>query len=324
MGTMIRSRAVAILLAGPIVSPFVLSRRSVAQTTSPLRVITTPIEPSAGVYYAQSLGLFAKHGLNVSIQAMNNGEAAAAAVTGGAADVGVGNILSLAIAHQNGAGLTLVAPAAEYVNAAPVNALVVGFDSPIRTASDLRGRTIAVPAVNDLNMIATDGWIDANGGDSKSVRFTEMPTPLMGAAVTAQRIDAAMFATPFLSEAVANRSCRIIGLPFGAVGDRFLVNAWYAKNDWIASHRDEVARFAAAVQEAQLWANTHPNESGQVLLGVTKIRASVLAIMTRVTFAKNFEPSMIDPVIAIAARYGVLKKTFPANSLYLTETRSAN
>lgn len=138
---------------------FVPPTRAIAQSETRLRVITTPIDNSAGVEYAQALGFFKKYGLSVQIQVMNSGEAAAAAVAGGAADIGVANTLSLAIAHQKGIGLTLLAPAGVYVNSEPTIALVVAGDAPISSAKDLSGKTIAVPAINDLNTISAELWL---------------------------------------------------------------------------------------------------------------------------------------------------------------------
>lgn len=99
------ARAIAIAVLVSFVGSMGISPSpAAAQTSTILHVITTPIELSAGVYYAQSLGLFKKNGLDVQIQALQSGEAAAVAVAGGAAQIGVSNILSLAMAHEKGSG----------------------------------------------------------------------------------------------------------------------------------------------------------------------------------------------------------------------------
>jgi NitT/TauT family transport system substrate-binding protein len=294
---------------------FVPPTRAIAQSETGLRVITTPIDNSAGVEYAQALGFFKKYGLSVQIQVMNSGEAAAAAVAGGAADIGVANTLSLAIAHQKGIGLTLLAPAGVYVNSEPTIALVVAGDAPISSAKELSGKTIAVPAINDLNTISAELWLDKNGGNSKSVKFIELPTPQMATAVQSHVVDAAMIATPQLALALAH-GVRILGLPYGAVASKFSINGWYAKKDWLANHRDEAKRFALAVGEAQLWANSNHAASGKILAEVSKIDPLVLTKMTRATYADRFEPDLLQPVIDLAARYHVISESFPATDLY--------
>ena len=60
-----------------------------------LRIASTPIDVGAEVYYAQALGMFKQAGLDVQIQSIDNGAAIAAAVAGGAADIGQSNVVSL-------------------------------------------------------------------------------------------------------------------------------------------------------------------------------------------------------------------------------------
>ncbi len=295
---------------------YLASRASAsAQTKAALHVITTPIEFSAGVYYAQAHGSFDKYGLDVGIQALSSGEAAAVAVVGGTANVGVGNLLSLAIAHEKRLPITLIAPASAYVDNSPTIALVVAKASPLQRAADLDGKTIAVPAIGDLNTISTRAWLEKNGGNAKSVKFLEVPTPQMSSMIAKGVVDAAVLASPLLYAALA-QSSRVLGLPYGAIGKTFIINAWYASNDWLTTHRDEAKRFAMAVTEGQAWAMSDPAASAKVLEAVLKIDPTLLSTVTRVSFARRFEPALVQPVIDFAARYGVLKSAFSASELY--------
>lgn len=287
-----------------------------AQPAAELLVIATPLEGSAGPQYAQFLGTFKKYGLTVRVQAANNGEAAAAAVAGGAADIAIGNVLSLAVAHQKGIPLTLIAPSIVHVLGEPTNALVVAQQSAIRTAADLGGKTIGVQAVSDLNTAGTKTWLDKNGGDSKSVKFVELPTSQMGTSVGNHTIDAAVIGSPPLLVALASPCCRVLAYPYDAIGSRFLINGWYARNEWIAAHRDEARRFARAVVEAQVWANKNRAESARILAAWSKIDPDVMSRMPRETFAERFEPGLIQPLIDLAGRYRLIPAPFPATDLY--------
>jgi NitT/TauT family transport system substrate-binding protein len=289
---------------------------ALGQSEPAIHVITTPIEDSAGVYYAQGGGFFAKSGLQVDIQAMNSGEAAAAAVAGGAADIGVMNSLSMSIAHQRRIGLRYIAPASEYVDSAPTTLLVVAQDSPVRTARDLIGKTIAVAAVGDVKTIATKAWLVAEGVDPDKVRFIEVPGPQTAAALQQHLVDAGMLSEPFLSDARLQKMTRAIASPFGAIAPRFILNGWYAKESWIAGHRDEVKRFTDAVTAAQAWAMSNPQASGAVLIGVAKITPAVLTGMKRATFAPRFDPALLQPVVNVAARFNLIDAPFPAPDLY--------
>jgi NitT/TauT family transport system substrate-binding protein len=294
---------------------------ALGQSEPTLRVITTPIEDSAGVYYAQGGGFFAKSGLQVDIQAMNSGEVAASAVAGGAADIGVMNVLSMSIAHQRGIGLRFIAPASEYVENAPTTLLVVAQDSPIRAARDLIGKTVAVAAVGDVKTIATKAWLVAQGVDPAQVRFIEVPGPQTASALQQHVVDAGMLSEPFLSDARLQKLTRAIASPFSAIAPRFILNGWYAKESWIAGHRDEVKRFSDAVAAGQAWAMSNPQASGAVLIQVAKIKPTVLAGMKRATFASRFDPALLQPVVNVAAKFNLIDASFPAPDLY---TAAAN
>lgn len=283
-------------------------------------MITTPIELSAGVYYAQSLGLFEKHGLTVQIQAIKSGEAAAVAIVGGAAEIGVGNILSLAIAHSKGVGLTLIAPASRFVMPKNLSdatvGLVVTADSPITNAKGFSGKTIAVQALKDLNQYATEAWIDQNGGDSASVKFIEVPSPEMAAELQKRLIDGAEMSTPFLNALVLKQSLRVVGVPYAAVASSFVANGWYSKRDWLDANRDTARRFAQAVTEAQKWANAHPDESAKILATVSKISPDIISNMPRATLGDRLTGPLLQPVIDLAAKYHAIPAPFPAAELF--------
>lgn len=287
-----------------------------AQTESPLRIVTTPIEDAAGVYYAEAGGFFAQQGLHVQITSMNNGEAAGAALQGGSADISIGNLFSVAIAHRKGIDLRYLAPACEYIEKAPTTVLVVARDSKIRDAKDLQGKVIAVQSISDVKSLAAKVWLEQNGVDPATVKFIELRGPEVGNTLQRNIVDAGMLSEPYLSAALSQKTVRVIASPYSAIAKRFLINGWYAQGAWIDQHPAEAKKFAAAVVAGQSWAMKHPLASGKVLLNITKIDPTLLRALTRSTYADRFEPSMMQPVIDLAARFKVIDRSFPAEELY--------
>jgi len=296
------------------VAALLLAAPAAAQAPQPLRVVTTALEASSGPVFAQRMGYFRREGLDADVTLLRSGEAAAAAVIGGSADVGVANTLSLAIAHAKGLGLVLIAPASEYVDTAPTTALVVLRDSPIRTARDLDGKTIGIIAVGDLTTISTEAWLDRNGLDHTRVKFVEIPNAQMAAALERGTVDAAMINSPALQAALERG--RILGKPYGAIAPRFIANGFYAKSDWLARHLDEARRFARAVIDAQQWAMHNPAASAQILVDANKLSPEFVAKMSRSVYAERFDPALLQPLIDTAARYKTIPGSFPATELY--------
>jgi len=222
-------------------------------------------------------------------------------------------MVAMANAHARGLSFRFIAPAAGYNSGASTTNLLVAKDSPIKSARDLTGKTIAVNALNDLTQIAAAAWIDKNGGDSAGVHFIEMPPAQIGAAIARGTVAAGVVPEPALT--VAEPETRVLGKPYDAIGDHFMINGWFATDEWIKSNRSAAKRFAEAIVEAARWANAHHTESAKIFERHSKAEPAVIERMVRVTYAEHFDPKTMQNVVDTAARYKVLKQSFPATEL---------
>lgn len=288
--------------------------RVASQTATVVRISTNPIDSGAQVFYAKELGLFAKAGLDAQIQPGANGAAIAAAVASNAIDVGYADLGSLAKARSRGVLFSIIAPAAMWESSAPVNMLMVAKSSPIRTAKDLSGKTIAVPGLGTSAEFAVHAWLDANGGDSTSAKYLELSYAAMPAALEAGRVDAAHVAEPFI--AVAKQNARVIASADDALGKEYLRTVWFTTTAWAKEHPELVARFASVMRETATWANDRRNQakSAAILVQYTKIDPAVVATMTRVRYGESLSASLLQPEIDANARYGGFAP-FPASEL---------
>jgi NitT/TauT family transport system substrate-binding protein len=283
-----------------------------AQAPAVINLIQLPADNSAEVYYAQDLGYFKDAGLDIRVTSMTNSGAIIAALAGGAGDIGNSVIGSAAQAREKGIPVRFIAPAGLYVDATPTSALFVAKDSPIKTAADLDGKTVAVSGLNDLTYYATRAWIDKHGGDSSKVKYVELPFPAMNAAVEQHRVDAAYNIEPFMTAAAGE--LRILGRAGGGVAPRYQATGWLSTDSWIQSHADVALRFSAVMRRTAIWANAHHKESAEILLKNTRIPAEVAAKMNRVEYALTLQPGLIQPPIDVAAKYGG-GKAIPASDL---------
>ena len=290
-----------------------IASTAAAQTIPALRVATTPIDVGAEVLYANDMGFFKKHGLTVDVQFIDNGAAIAAAVASGAIDIAQGNVVTLATAHDKGLPFVVVAPAALYSSTAPTSALIVAKNSPLKSAKDLNGKTIGITGVKNITHISTMQWIDANGGDSTSVKFIELKFSEMAPAVASGRIDAGVTAEPDLSVATQSGDARILAPVYSAIAPTFIIGAWFATSDWVKAHPDVVTRYVAAIDEAGAWANKNQTASAKILEKYTKIESK--PGMKRVLFPEKGDLALMQPVIDVTAKYKVIKAAFPAADL---------
>jgi NitT/TauT family transport system substrate-binding protein len=290
-----------------------------AQAPAALKIATTPTDIGSQVFYAQDKGFFKANGLDAQIQVISNGAAITAAVISGALDVAQSNIASLAAAHEHGIDVVIIAPAGQYSSKVPTTALVVAKNSPIKTAKDLNGKTLAGNGIKNITQVGAFAWMDKNGGDTSTAKFVEMPFPDMPGALAQGRIDAAVMAEPELSAALAKGDVRVLANCYDGIAKDFLIGAWFTTGTWAKAHPDLVKRFAKAISQTAVWANKNQSATGEMLTKYTKIVAA--PGMKRTIYADKLTPSLVQPLIDGSAKYGIIKTAFPAADIIAPEAR---
>jgi NitT/TauT family transport system substrate-binding protein len=295
---------------------FVLAPQFVRAETV-VRVMTLPIDQGAQAFYAQDLGMFKRAGLDAQVSITKFGSEVAAAVAGGSIEVGQSNIMSLAAAYERGLPFSLIAGAGLYASAKPTSMMLVEKTSPLKTAKDLDGKTVAVNGLKSITQASVQAWADQNGGDSTLIKFVEMPFVEMEGALSTGRIDMALMADPDATTALAAGRTRPFGKAFDAIGKQFLIGGWFAKTEWINANVDTVKKFVAVMREAAQWGNKPANfpQSAAILEKYTKV---AVGNANRIAYAERLDPALIQPSIDIAAKYGILKASFPASKMIST------
>lgn len=284
-----------------------------AQTSEPILIAAPPNDSSGEVFYAADMGFFAKAGLNVKVQAMNNAGAITPAVISGSIQIGGLTVPSIALAREKGIPLTIVAPASVYSVAAPTSGIIVLKTSPLKKASDLNGKTLATRDLTNMSYYGANAWIDKNGGDSKTIKWIEISDTATMAAMQQGRVDAASVSEPALDDAIHGDG-RMLGAVYDAIGDKFLIAAYFTTESYAKAHPDVMKKFADAIIAAGKWANANHDQSAKILEKYAGV--PVLPNNTRVTYAERLRAADAQPVLDMLAGYGVLKKGSRAADLF--------
>jgi NitT/TauT family transport system substrate-binding protein len=299
------------LLGGGIVAS--TSRPLSAQGLPQVRAVATALDQSGALYYAYELGIFTKHGLDVSITTPNDNALAVPSVVSNSVDFAYTNIVAIEQAFRKGIPITIVAPAAVNDARFPNNFLLVPKDSPIKTPLDLQGKTLGTAPLKSLGDTATNAWVEAHGGDSSKVKWVEIPYIACGAAMVSGRIDGAFIVEPFASQ--LRSTTRLLGRPYEVIGNRFLGAGYLTSKQWASDHSDLVTRFAAAIREASIWGNKNHAKSAVILEKYAKVDPETLAHMTRSVYAETVVAGELQPSIDFAAKYKFIDQAFPAADL---------
>jgi NitT/TauT family transport system substrate-binding protein len=299
----------ALLIALPAATP-----PAQADDANTIHVVAVAIDLYAGAYYAQDQGFFKAAGLDVDVTTLANGGAAATALAGGSTDVASTNLVQVATAIAHGVPLTVIAGGGLYSTNAPSTAVCVSKSSPLHTARDLEGKTVGVAALNDQATLALKKWLGANGADYKKVRMIELGYPEMIAGLAAGRIDAAILAEPWQTTA-RNGDDRLFAKPFDSIAPVFNIGVWAAQKSWVQAHPDLARRFAGAIYAAAKWANSHHDESAQILAKYAKADPKMIGGMIRSIQSTDLAVAHIQPPLDAAFEFGQMDKQMTAADL---------
>jgi NitT/TauT family transport system substrate-binding protein len=307
-------RALRLAAAVALVLAFAPARLG-AQVVSPEIIVgATPNDSGGTPFYAQDLGLYKKHGLNVRVEPFENPGAVAAAVVGGSLTFGTLTVPGIAVAREKGLPIAIVAPSAIYSSATPTSGIIVLSNSPIKKASDLNGKVIATRDIGNLSYYGALYWVDKNGGDSKSLKWVEINDTATVPALLAGRIDAASVSEPAFDDALHGSYARMLAPIYNVIGNKFLIGASFTTLDFAKAHPDIVRRFNDTIIEAGIWANKNRGLSAKIIEKYAG--APVPPGTTRVTYAERLCPADAQPVLDMLVQYGALKSAVRASDLF--------
>jgi NitT/TauT family transport system substrate-binding protein len=237
----------------------------------PAQAETLRVGKSASTVFSYTLldlgieqGKFAAHGLQISPTAFGGGPRLMQAMSGGNIDIGI----------STGPDLVLVA------KGAPIRAVGVLAYRPdelalmarpgagIDSIANLKGKRVGVTAVASLTGWLTrqislqQGW----GPDGISLVQVANGAPAMALLKTGQ-IDALTQDTLSCLEAERLGLGHVL-LNYGSIEPHFIIQAFFATNDLIANHPDQVRAFLAGWYDTIAWARSHRQD---VVTGVAKI-----------------------------------------------------
>ena len=249
-----------------------------------LTVGVVPALDSAGFFIAYYEGLFKAQGLTIIPKFVTSSETAIALQVKGQYQITGGNYVSYIQAQQAGeANLDIFAegsvmePGAQDLYTMP--------NSQIRSLGDLRGRTIAINAPDNILYLLAASVLTEHGIPPKDVHFvTTYGLPQMPAELNAGTINAAVLPEPFASIAEESYGAvPLADLNQGATTS-FPVEGYVATKQWAKQNPQTLAAFYRALEEGQQIADTNraavEHAMGQLPapLGLSKETAALMSL----------------------------------------------
>ncbi|AMB42170.1 nitrate ABC transporter substrate-binding protein [Paenarthrobacter ureafaciens] len=266
-----------------------------------------PIVDSAPIWLGKSKGFFEEEGLDLDIKTGSGGGAILPAVVSGSYDFGMGNTVSVLLARDKGIDVKFVSNEATTAGAPKSQAVIVPNDSPIKKPADLAGKTVAVLGISGSVDTTIRALVDADGGDSSTMKFVEIAPSEVQAAVEKKQVDAGWILAPFLQKAVAEGS-RVVSYNFSEFSPNFTLAGYFATNDTVKNRPKVVESFNKALAKSVAYAQEHPDEVRQIVTTYTKNTVEQLESMDLPTFTVDFDMEAEGKLADVVHKYGMVKQ----------------
>lgn len=301
-------KLVAVLLGALLVSSAAACGSSDSATDknglATVKVSLLPIIDVTPLYLGKDKGIFKKHGIDLQMSVVQTGAASTAAVLSNEAQIGFAAPVPEIQAQAKKLPLVVVAGGISQSDALS-QAVVVPKGSSIKSITDLAGKTVAVNALQAVNDLVLRAALQKAGGDPDSIKFIALPYPDMKAALESKRIDAAFMIEPFLSAATGSGDPVVVRNPqLDVVSDGTALSTYFASKQYIAEHKDTLDNFLAALEEADAYAQQHPDEVRSTIPTFTQIPAEVAKKMAIGDFVPEVHVKTFEVLGNYMKQYG--------------------
>jgi NitT/TauT family transport system substrate-binding protein len=306
--------SVALLLSAAACGSSSSSTASGKPEKADITIGATPVESVVALYLAKNRGIFAAHGLHVTILTVASTSELVPAMRSGRVDVAAGQVAALLAAQGQGEGPFKVLAAGLELTP-DVNEIVALKSSGITSVSGLKGKRIMFNGAVGDGPLLTDSALATVGVKPGQVSTLVVPFPAMGAALVAHRADAAYCTQPYCNEIVQrDGGATVTDLDQGPA-QGLLTAGYTALAAWVKKYPRTAAAFAASIVEASHVADTNLAAVRQTLKTTLSIPAGVASVMPTGTFPASVTAAKLQQVENLMLQFGELKKPVDVTSL---------
>ena len=141
--------------------------------------------------------------------------------------------------------------------------VIVQKDSPVRSLSDLRGKTFAIPTRFSNQYLVIRKLMEDNGIAPEEINFVELPPPDMPGALAAKAIDAYFVGEPHAAKAELDGTGRVL-YHVKDIWPHFISCCLVVTEKLIRERPEVVKDLVRGIAESGEWAETHRPEAARV------------------------------------------------------------
>ena len=265
-------------------------------------------------------GIFAKHGLDIEASSSAGDAKLQQLLTSGSVDIGIGSGPGMAFAAK---GVPAKAVAEMY--GTPRNmAVMVGYDSPVKTVADLKGKKLGVTTVGSLTAWIGERINQKEGWGKSGIDVIPIGgMPPARAAIKTHQIDGYIGALEVGYMLEEHKEWRVITAATPFV-DHFITHVIFARDEVVEKHPETVRAFLQGWFETIAFMKSHKDKSVEISAKVINVSPAVAARaydeqMPGFSTDGTFDPQGVATLKESFLQMGLLKEVPPDKVLFTTE-----
>ena len=278
-----------------------------------------PSDHDAALFVAEKQGLYEKKGIKVELVQFNNGGDLMTAMASGQVDVGYVGIAPVLSSVAKGVPVKVISSAQT-----EGSGIVVTKDSGIKSAADLKGKSIATPGEASIQHVLLLNYLDKNGLSIKDLNVSAMKVPSMNDALKTKQIDGIITFQPYVSIA-ANDTNNVVLENSSGILPNHPCCVVVASDDFIKNHENETKNIIEIHNESTKFINDNiksGNTSEVVkllpedIVSNADLEALSLKSFPFISGLDNSFKADVDSFQNLEVKLGILNSTVPQDKLY--------
>ena len=192
-----------------------------------------PSDHDAALFVADKQGLYADKNITTELVQFNNGGDLMTAMASGEVDVGYVGIAPVLSSVSKGVPVKVISSAQT-----EGSGIVVTKDSGIKSAADLKGKSIATPGEASIQHVLLSYYLKKNGLSTNDLNISAMKVPSMNDALKTKQIDGIITFQPYVSIA-ANDTNNVVLENSSGILPNHPCCVVVASDDFIKNHEDK-------------------------------------------------------------------------------------
>ena len=271
-----------------------------------------PIAPDWPSFVAQDEGFYQKNGVTPKVTYVGNVANTVQQLIGGSFGIAVSTFDTAIRAMAKGSDAVMIGA---LVSKYPYSIMSA---PDIKTAADMKGKTVVLPFARDLLTYLWNQWVSENGVAPTAIdQIYDGATPNRFAALSAHRAQAALLSQPFDFRAAADGDHKLLDI--GAYAKQYGFLVILSTPAWLKTHGAEARGYLKALSDGVDWLYDPNNRDAtvKILAAHTKL-APQYAAQTYDYYIKELKPfsrhlvigpDVVDATVNALVKAGDIKQS---------------